>query len=34
MMEDIKFGGITVDDNHVFYKRNHVFAMVLHNQIC
>ena len=30
----IKFAGVTMQDSRVFYNRNHVFAMVLHNQIC
>ena len=30
----IKFAGVTVQQSRVFYQRKHVFAMVLHNQIC
>ena len=30
----IKFAGVTVQKSRVFYRRKHVFAMVLHNQIC
>ena len=33
-MEEIKFGGIEIDENRIFYRRKHVFGMVLHNQIC
>ena len=33
MSTSIKFAGVTVQQSRVFYQRNHVFAMVLHNQI-
>ena len=34
MATSIKFAGVTVPQSRVFYQRSHVFAMVLHNQIC
>ena len=36
MVENIttKFAGVNVPQSRVIYKKNHVFAMVLHNQIC
>ena len=32
--ETIKFAEVTMHQSRVFYKRNHVFATVLHNKIC
>ena len=32
--QGISFGGIHIDENRIFYDKKHVFAMVLHNQIC
>ena len=33
MAENIKFAGVTVPQSRVFFQKNHVFAMVLHNKI-